>query len=379
MHTTNPVHRPSRHGLIALSLLLVLLLAACGTESDVPASAGGDEVEEVAGGEESPEGAEETQEAAEDTTEEADAATTSEATAAADCRGTDGEYLIGMSQANVAEPYRQQMDDDIRAAAEEIPQFEVVFADAAQDNSKQVADVENFLTQGIDLLIISPNEAAPLTDVVARAYDEGIPVVVLDRKVEGEAYTTFIGADNFEIGRAAGEYVATDLLPDGGNVVELQGLPGSTPAQERADGFREGIAGSDGIEIVAEGVGNWLRDEGQAEAEAIFQANAEIDVVYAHNDPMAEGAYLAAQSAGLAEEMEFIGIDALPIPSGGIKAVEEGRLSATFVYPTGGAEAVAAAEEILISCGEVDREQILETQLITEENATQVYEENATG
>ncbi len=339
---------------ISALLLMLVLLAACGTESDVPASQGGSEVAEAGGG---------------DPTETTDA----------ECQGEEGEYLIGMSQANVAEPYRQQMDDDIAAGADEVPQFEVVFADAAQDNAKQVADVENFLSQGIDLLIISPNEAAPLTDVVARTYEEGIPVIVLDRKVEGDQYTTFIGADNSEIGRQAGEYVATELLPDGGTVAELQGLPGSTPAQERADGFREGIAGNDGIEIIAEGVGNWLRDEGQAEFEAILQANDQIDVVYSHNDPMAEGAYLAAQSTGRAEEMEFVGIDALPIPSGGIRAVEEGRLSATFVYPTGGARAIEVAEQILVGCEEPEKEITLETQLVTEENAAEVYEQNSTG
>jgi len=290
------------------------------------------------------------------------------------CTGPDGEYLIGMSQANVAEPYREVMDSDIEKAAAEVPQFEVVFADAAQDNAKQVSDVENFLTQQIDLLIISPNEAAPLTDVVSRAYNEGVPVIVLDRKVEGNDYTSFIGGDNFEIGKAAGEYVANDLLPDGGNVAELQGLPGSTPAQERADGFREGIAGNDGIEIIAEGVGNWLREEGQSQFDAILQANEDIDAVYAHNDPMAEGAYLAAESADRADDLKFIGIDALPVPSGGIKAVMDGRLSATFVYPTGGQEAIDTVADILVDCKtNVPKEQILETQLITEENAAEVY------
>ncbi len=342
-------HIRRRNALVAAGATL-LLVAACGTESDAPGVG--------------------------DSTAGTDTATDSGSTAdAAACQGEDGEYLIGMSQANVAEPYRQQMDDDIRAAAEEIDQFEVVFADAAQDNSKQVSDVENFLAQGIDLLIISPNEAAPLTGIVERAYNEGIPVIVLDRKIEGDTYTQFIGADNFEIGKAAGEYVATELLPDGGNVAELRGLSGSTPAQERADGFREGIAGTEGIEIIAEGTGDWLRELGQSQAEAILQANEDIDVFYAHNDPMAEGAYLAADAAGRAEDIQFIGIDALPIPSGGIKAVEEGRLSATFVYPTGGREAVATAEQILIGCEEVEKEITLHTQLITADNATEVYAE----
>jgi len=286
--------------------------------------------------------------------------------------GADGKYVIGMSQANNAEPYRERMNDDIKTAAASVPQFEVKFADAAQDNAKQVSDVENFLTQQIDALIISPNEAAPLTGVVKKAFDSKIPVIVLDRKVEGDAYTTFIGGDNVAIGRAAGEHVA-ELLPDGGNVVEIRGLAGATPAAERAEGFREGIKAVPGIKITAQASGDWLREKGQQQAEALFQANDDIDVVYAHNDPMAEGAYLAAKSAGREKDMKFIGIDALPIPSGGIKAVEEGRLSATFTYPTNGKEAIDAAKKLLIDCATLPKEQILETQTITEENATDVY------
>jgi len=288
------------------------------------------------------------------------------------CQGADGEYVIGMSQANKAEPYRQRMDDDIATAAKAVPQFTVEFADAQQDNAKQVSDVENFLTQQIDLLIISPNEATPLTAVVKKAYDRGIPVVVLDRKVDGDAYTTFIGADNTEIGRQAGKYMAEQVLPQGGRIAEIRGLAGSTPAQERSAGFAEGIAGS-GIEIVATADGDWLREKGQAQADAILKANADIQAIYAHNDPMAEGAFLAAKAAGRDQQLKFIGIDALPIPSGGIKAVEAGRLSATFVYPTGGAEAVAAAKALLVDCADVPRSQTLDTQLITPDNATEIY------
>ncbi|MGH3875684.1 MAG: substrate-binding domain-containing protein [Actinophytocola sp.] len=294
--------------------------------------------------------------------------------ASAKCGGPDGEYTIGMSQANVAEPYRQRMDDDIRAAAEEVPQLSVEFADAQQDNAKQVSDVENFLTKQIDLLIISPNEATPLTAVVAKAYNKGIPVVVLDRKVDGDAYTTWIGADNVEIGRTAGEYVAEKLLPNGGKVGEIRGLAGATPAKERGDGFRAGIEGS-GIEIVATSDGDWLREKGQAQADAMFKANSDIQVLYAHNDPMAEGAYLAAKAAGKEKSMKFIGIDGLPIPSGGIKAVEEGRLSATLIYPTAGKEAVETAKKILVDCDEVPKTQTLETKLITVENAKETYAE----
>lgn len=288
------------------------------------------------------------------------------------CKGPEGKYTIGMSQANRAEPYRERMDDDIRAAAGTVPQFSVEFTDAQQDNARQVSDVETFITRKVDLLIISPNEATPLTAVVRKAYDRGIPVIVLDRKVDGDAYTTWIGADNVEIGRAAGKYVAEKLLPSGGKVGEIRGLAGSTPAKERGDGFREAIAGKN-IEIIASADGDWLREKGQAQADAMFKANPDIQVLYSHNDPMAEGAYLAAKSAGRDQSVKFIGIDALPIPSGGIKAVEQGRLSATFVYPTAGKEAVETAKKILVDCQEVPKTQTLQTQLITGENAAEAY------
>jgi ribose transport system substrate-binding protein len=292
----------------------------------------------------------------------------------AECGGPDGKYTIGMSQANVAEPYRERMDDDIRAAAEDVSQFSVEFADAQQDNAKQVSDVENFLTKKIDLLIISPNEATPLTSVVAKAYNKGIPVIVLDRKVDGDAYTTWIGADNVEIGKTAGEYVAEKLLPNGGKVGEIRGLAGATPAKERGDGFREGIKGKN-IEIIASSDGDWLREKGQAQADAMFKAHPDIQVLFSHNDPMAEGAYLAAKAAGKEKSMKFVGIDGLPIPAGGIKAVEEGRLSATLIYPTAGKEAVETAKKLLVDCAEVPKTQTLQTKLITSENAVEVYNE----
>lgn len=318
----------------------VLTMSACGTESDAPSGDG--------------------------------------PAKQAECEGPDGDYLIGMSQANNAEPYRVQMNDDIEAAAGKIDQFDVEIADAAQDNATQVSQVENFITQQVDLLMISPNEAAPLTSIVAKAYNEGIPVIVLDRKVEGDAYTQFIGADNEEIGRRAGEYIATELLPDGGNVVELRGLSGSTPAKEREEGFADGIKKNPDVKLIAKGDGDWLLEDGQAEAEAMFKAYDDIDVVYSQNDPMGQGAYAAAEDAGIEDEIEITGIDGLPIPAGGIRSVQNGELTATFVYPTGGQEAVDSAKKLLIGCEDVPKNVELQTQLVTKENAAKVYQENAT-
>jgi len=261
-------------------------------------------------------------------------------------KAKSAKHLVGFSQCNLGEPWRVAMNAEVAARAKDFPDLEVAFADAQQDNAKQVADVENFLRQKIDLLIISPNEAKPLTAVVSRAFAQKIPVVVLDRAIEGDTYTCFIGADNREIGKAAGEF-AVKLMNGRADIVEIKGLPGSPPARDRSDGFREAIAGSPGMKIVHDPVANWLREEAVSQMEAALAAHAHIDLVYAHNDPMAVGAYLAAKAKGRENEMKFIGIDGLPGPDGGRQAVADGKLAATFVYPTGGREAVDLAASIL--------------------------------
>jgi ribose transport system substrate-binding protein len=282
-------------------------------------------------------------------------------------------FLIGMSQCNLGEPWRVAMNDQIALEAKKYPELKVVFSDAAQDNSKQVADVENFIQQKVDLLIISPNEAAPLTAVVKEAYDSGIPVIVLDRKVEGDSYTQFIGGDNKLIGKKAGEYAVKLLGTKGGNVVELKGLEGATPQKERHDGFMEATKSNPNIRVIASQNCDWLRDKAISVMEGILQSNSKIDVVYGHNDPTAEGAYIAAKNAKRAGEMKFIGIDALPAPDGGIKSVMDGRIAATFVYPTGGKQAVESAVNLLEKGEKLEKNVVLDTLEITKDNAAEAY------
>ena len=304
-------------------------------------------------------------------------ATTGESAAAEAPAAADQTFVIGMSQANKGEPWRQAMNDQIAAAAAAHPELEVVFSDAAQDNAKQVADVENFIQQGVDLLIISPNEAAPLTDVVAKAYDAGIPVIVLDRKVLGDKYTMWIGADNTLIGEKAGEFVANWCTEQGHtpcNVIELRGLEGSTPAQERGDGFRTGIEGNADVEIIASQNADWLREKAVSVSQAMFQANPVVHVVYAHNDPMGEAAIISAENSGLdLSTIAFVGIDALPTADGGIKSVMDGKLTATYVYPTGGQQAIDFALQILGGGEAPPREVVLETEEVTAANAADMY------
>ena len=252
-------------------------------------------------------------------------------------------YVIGMSQCNLGEPWRVQMNADIRAAAQKHPELRVIFKDAQNDTLRQRAHVEEFINAKVDLLIISPKEAAPLTEPVARAMAAGIPVIVLDRAVLGDRYTCFIGADNVKIGRAAGEWIRR-RLGGKGRVVELKGLMTSIPGQDRHRGFREAIAGTD-IQVIFEADMKWLEPEARKEMESALARFDQIDLVYAHNDPGAHGAYLAARAAGREKQMLFVGIDALPHE--GLAYVRQGILDATFQYPTGGAEAIETALRIL--------------------------------
>jgi ABC-type sugar transport system, periplasmic component len=276
------------------------------------------------------------------------------------------KWVIGMSQCNLGEPWRVQMNKDIEEAAKQhADEIEVIFKDAQNKTEVQQAQVREFIQMGVDLLIISPKEARPLTKPVAEAYQKGIPVIVLDRKVEGDQYTCFIGADNVKIGREAGKYLVK-LLGGKGKVVELKGLMTSTPGQERHKGFMEGIAGSQ-IEIIFDADCQWLEPIAQREMQSALARFPQIDAVYAHNDPSAHGAYIAARQEGKGREktIKFIGIDALPHE--GVRYVKEGILTATFEYPTGGKEAIEVALKILKG-EQVPKNITLGTRIFTKEN-----------
>jgi len=252
-------------------------------------------------------------------------------------------WKVGMSQCNLGEPWRVQMNADIAKAAKSHPEIEILFKDAQNDSLRQRAQVEEFVSQGVNVLIVSPKEAVPLTPPIAEAHRKGVPVIVLDRRITGQEYTCFIGADNREIGGAAGQWVR-QRLNGKGRVVELMGLMTSTPGQDRHTGFRDAIAGSQ-IEVIFEADMKWLEPEARKEMESALARYSTIDLVYGHNDPAAHGAYLAAKAAGREKEILFVGIDALP--QEGQAYVNQGILAASFEYPTGGAEAVSVALDIL--------------------------------
>jgi ribose transport system substrate-binding protein len=277
-------------------------------------------------------------------------------------------WVIGMSQCNLGEPWRVQMNADVEAAAKEHPELKVIYKDAQNKSETQQAQVRELVDQGVDLIIISPKEAKPLTEPVRNAYKGGIPVIVLDRKVMGTDYTCFIGADNVKIGREAGKFLVKTLNGKG-SIVELEGLMTSTPGQERHKGFLEGIKGSD-LKIIFSADCKWLEPDAQREmnsALARFPQPDGISAVYAHNDPSAHGAYTAAKLEGKGREktIKFVGIDALPHE--GVRYVREGILTATFQYPTGGKEGIETALKKLKG-EQVPKNITLGTRIYTKEN-----------
>jgi len=286
--------------------------------------------------------------------------------------GAKKQFVIGYSQSNNAEPYRAQLNLQLQYYVKQHPNLKLLpITDAHQDSSTQVQQVQNFINQKVDVLIVSPNEPGPLTAPVQQACAQHIPVIILDRSVNTTCYTSFIGGDNVAIGRLAGQ-AAVKLLPNGGNVVELQGILSDTPQIDRDKGFREGIAGHSNIKIIAHREAKWLKESATPIMQQWLTQYPKINLVYSENDPMALGAYLAAAGAHRAQAMHFIGTDGLAIPDGGIRAVEQGQLDTTFIYPTAAQQAAQTAEAIVTQTP-VKKTWVLGTTQVTKQNAAQLY------
>ena len=253
--------------------------------------------------------------------------------------------LIGFSQANLSEPWRITMTEEVTQQAKKYPDMRVIVTDAVDSSDRQVEDVRRLLSYGVDLLIISPTDSRALTPIVTEAYQK-IPVIVLDRAVEGYDYTLYIGPDNQLIGRETGRYVSDLLGSQGGNVWEVQGRSGSPPTIDRSLGFREEIQRHPAIKTVQTVTADWLRDQAEDGLVSLFSKRPPPDIIVAQNDAMAYGAILAAKKSGV-RDIKIIGVDGLEGANGGLDLLRRGLLAATFICPTGGKEAVNYAWDIL--------------------------------
>ena len=282
------------------------------------------------------------------------------------CHQDVPHFRIGVAQCS-DDSWRHKMNDEILREAMFYDGVAVEIRSAGDDNRKQAEDVRYFMDKGVDLLIISANEAAPMTPVVEEAYQKGIPVILIDRKILSDKYTAYIGADNYEIGRAVGNYIASSLQGKG-NVVELTGLGGATPAMERHQGFMAAISNFPDIKLIDKADAAWESGPAEVEMDSMLCRHPKIDAVYAHNDRIAPGAYRAAKKVGREKEMLFVGIDALPGKGNGLELVLDSVLNATFIYPTNGDKGMQLAMNILEK-KPYPRETVMNTAVVDHTNA----------
>lgn len=298
---------------------------------------------------------------------------------AAGCGGGKKQLVVAFSQANNAEPYRAAQNGLMTRLFAADPGIRLAISDAQQDNSRQVAQVETFIRQKPDLLIVAPNERAALTAVMGEAMDAGIPVICLERDVLQPNYRTYIHSDNVAIGRLAGQFIVDHLQKKygkpKGSVVAIRGLLGVEGEISRDRGAKEILSRYPEIRIVADPVADWIQAKAKDRMTEVLRAQPHIDVVYGHNDPMAVGAYLAARELGREKEMIFVGVDGLGGPAGGIRKVMDGVLAATFIYPLCVDKAVEIGRRMLHEQGfQPEKEYVLESLMVTPENAAGMYQ-----
>jgi len=279
---------------------------------------------------------------------------------------------VGVSHSSINDSWRKAMVLDMQVKASEYPGLTLQIKDAGEDNDTQIKQIREFIKQRVDLVIISANESEPVTTAAVEAFRAGIPTIIIDRKIYSEEYTTFIGADNYEIGRAAGLFINSLLKKKKTTIVEVWGREGSSSARDRHNGFSDALIHNDNV-ILKTVYGRWHAKETK-ENIATLGLFDDIDIVYAHNDVMA----LAAREAIMeidslaVKKIKFIGIDALPGKGKGIEAVSNGHLTASFVYPTGGTTAIKVAWQIL-NGQPVSKQYALTSALIDKDNAGTLY------
>lgn len=284
------------------------------------------------------------------------------------CSSYEKKYVIGVSQCS-EDSWRSKLQDELIMATYFNKGVELRFTSAHDDGKLQEQQIESLVNSGIDLLIVSPIQEDNLTEAISKAYAKNIPVILYDRKTNNEQFTTFMGADNYLIGEMLGQYLAGKLHGKG-NVVEIGGLKGSSPAMERHNGFMNAIKQYPDIQIIAYQSGDWTEASGEVAMRRILKEyDQKIDAVYGGNDRMAVGARRVLLENGYNDgSIIYLGVDALPTENGGIRKVADSILDASAIYPTQGDELLQLALDILNNKS-VPKEILMKSSLVTKENA----------
>lgn len=278
----------------------------------------------------------------------------------------NADFIIGVSQCS-SDEWRTQINNEMQREALFYPNIKIDIKCANDNSRQQIKDIEDLINSGADILIISPNEAEEVMPAIEKVYDSGIPVLLVDRKINSDKYTAYIGADNFALGMKAGEYISS-LLGGEGNVVELTGLKNSTPAVDRHNGLVKALGKYPKINLIASVDAKWFQDSAKEKFDSIVGLNKHIDLVFAHNDRMAMGAYEVAKEQGLENDILFVGVDALAGKGYGVESIVNGELNASFIYPTGGDKVIELAMKILQG-KDIDKENLLSSDLVNKSNA----------
>lgn len=282
------------------------------------------------------------------------------------CAQQPRKYVIGVSQCS-EDIWRDKLNDELKMGEYLNDSLIVKLASSNDDNVLQNKQVNQFIDEGVDLLIISPNQLSAISKAVERAYDKGIPVILYDRKTNSDKYTAFIGCDNYTIGKSMGTFIAQQLQGKG-RIVEISGLEGSSPALERHRGFMDAIKPYPGLQVVASEGGNWKEEGGIQAMKRILKQTQDFDYVFAHNDCLAWGAYVAARQMRVKRNYKYTGVDGMATEGGGLELVRDGIFEASYLYPTKGDEVIALAMKIL-KHQPYERDNYLSTSIITQANA----------
>ena len=282
------------------------------------------------------------------------------------CAQQPRKYVIGVSQCS-EDTWRDKLNDELKMGEYLNDSLIVKLASSNDDNMLQNKQVNQFIDEGVDLLIVSPNQLSAISKAVERAYDKGIPVILYDRKTNSDKYTAFIGCDNYTIGKSMGTFIAQQLQGKG-RIVEISGLEGSSPALERHRGFMDAIKPYPGLQVVASEGGNWKEEGGIRAMKRILKQTQDFDYVFAHNDCLAWGAYVAARQMKVKRNYKYTGVDGMATEGGGLELVRDGIFEASYLYPTKGDEVIALAMKIL-KHQPYERDNYLSTSIITQANA----------
>lgn len=284
------------------------------------------------------------------------------------CKQKQGDKIkVGFSQAMTTDDWRKQMNISIKVEASLRPEVDLTIKDADNNVQNQIEDIEKFIADKVDVIIVSPIQSKPLTAVVEKSIKAGIPVLVVDRKIDGENYSAYLGADNIEIGRIAARYIISNSKGSG-KIIEITGANGSSPAYERSLGFNQIIAKNNRFKINGTIHGDWEKESVKVPLKTILEQNPDIEYIFAHNDRMALSAWETAKTLGLEKKIKFLGVDGLNTVNGGIELVKSDVLDGTILYPTGGNEALKLALK-MYNKEPISKNNILNTIVIDQNNA----------